>query len=477
MPTDHSSIASRHRARTIGRAKSLRKHQRWLAQYQSQAAQHQSQPDLLIFPESQDDEQSQGTSTLSRSPASEIEQKYCFISPFPSTRPAANPETPANPTLHSSFSWQEVNWHQPRRRLTFRGGLRPIFWPYRTDTTRHITTACEQCVPIISRSSVTASQQLKRTKLKYNHPKPKPVMVTKISEATIKLMPRYRTRPPEGVYLLVDPQFRGGEDSTSTASSTSSQASDPDGFINWYAIYAKPQFGTPPQEQKSRFETPHLQHSNANAEPETDGEREPRHLPPSPMIDRPVSRERQPSLQRYQRDRHPQLIFSNAPGHENFDIFKSSSAAGRPRPERKRSFKIRRLVNGTYHLISISLPSPIIALRRSLSSPAEERRPLLQPTVEDLNEDEEEPSRAETVVEATSATATNSEAAAVVGEKESSTLSAESVRSMAEALSNLGAGVGLGLGLDMGFGTPKKGDRTSPQAEDFWPAGPRRSLL
>jgi hypothetical protein len=184
MPSDHTTITARHRARTVSRAKSLRKHQRWLDQQSlldisESGRRYQSQPNLVLehFPEFREKkwydshwqhaEQTFGmlrrtmsmnmkrrttTDLLSKldRPKSELVSSSEGI-PFPQMPKS---KTSASTKKHSRASynkfqtdlgipWREVKWNPSKRKLGVRTAsgkrLGLILTPYPATTTKSLS--------------------------------------------------------------------------------------------------------------------------------------------------------------------------------------------------------------------------------------------------------------------------------------------------------------------------------------------------
>ncbi len=318
MPSDHSSIAARHRARTLSRAKSLRKHERWLVQ---QHDRHQSQPNL----HKTDFEQQYSSGSLLRRATSLGLQRSrgtsasdatgfnnSIPSPFASSTALVNALSPFTPLTEASlsgsgFPWNEVDWNRSRKKLGLSSGIARALNPYPATTTQQVSTATAKCTSTFSAGDLDATTHLGQQWRRYS---PKPV----VPYSTTLIGPKAASSAqPASPFSSPRPT---SQDNTSTFTNTdsnttsSSQVSDSDALRHLYVtnmsgnantrLMSLPRAKTyshptqTPQEQSNREEKRPLMPSTPHTQAENAG------------------RDRSP--QRHQRSRHPQLIFPYAPG-------------------------------------------------------------------------------------------------------------------------------------------------------------------
>jgi hypothetical protein len=335
MPSDHSSIAARHRARTLSRAKSLRKHTRWLVQQQEK---HQSQPDLSI---SQADklELSQTLRRAISLKSRRTSNATSTVSPFASISTLVDPNYPFTPVTArsrsgSGFPWREVQWTGNQKKIGTRistaRGL--VLTPYPPTTTRVVSRATAVGEGELVAGKVDAMSFLGKTRRKYL-----PLTSSAVNEQ-VKVTNTAAVQIPR-TKKLVRPMSSGNHvtnDSDTTCSTTttsSSQVSDSGALMYLYAATAAhAQRERQRQDSSANFKSPpraktysHAKRGQWEVEGQTQAplrnarqgrqQREQRRPLLPPASQRQVSdRGRDKSPQRHQRDRHPRLIFPYAPG-------------------------------------------------------------------------------------------------------------------------------------------------------------------
>ena len=415
MPSDHTSIAARHRARTLSRAKSLRKHQRWLAQHQER---HQSQPDLHTT----DFDKQQFKDAFLRRATSLREQRSCgtsasdapdgwkkaLVSPFASTATLANvvgPFTPLTGVLNSAsgslLPWKEVNWNRSRRKLGLSSSLEPILTPYPATTTRQVSHAASKTVTAFSAGEIDAATHLRQTRRRYM-PKPANLGSAAVTVPTTASQTRRASSPPRPVSLNSSNTLTATDSNTTS----SSQVSDSDALMYLYASSVTANARLREQQQQHRFKSPPRAHTyshpnrgewtvNKTDEVQEQEREEHRPLlsPPSTPYrsDTQARRQVQPKVrgktrdespQRHQRGRHPRLIYPYAPGHgaskSNLDESQDKSLNIPPATHDKKpsTLKVRKFIDGYWRWVTLPSSQPRQSGRTSTDS-TDERKPLL----------------------------------------------------------------------------------------------------
>lgn len=368
MPSDHSSIAARHRARTLSRAKSLRKHERWLVQ---QHDRHHSQPNLHATDSDKQyfgdsllrratsfcSQRSRGTST---SDATGFER---LVSPRTSDTALINFVSPNTPptglsNARSGFPWNEVNWNRSRRKLGLSSSIRHLLTPYPATTTRQVSNATAESVNKFSAGELDAVTCLRQTR-RSHAPMPAATQDTTITTPI--------TTPQHQVNQSFSQARTASRDSTSTLTTTdsnttsSSQVPDSDALMHLYAATAA---------VNARLRPKSLPRAQTYAHLTSEPGRSERSSLPSHTHLQTESKGRDKSPPRHQRDRHPQLVYPYAPGHGSSTLQErvrkrsaeptaTLEASGKPQMQWQqphptgKSLKVTRFINGYCRCVSI----------------------------------------------------------------------------------------------------------------------------
>ena len=325
MPSDHSSIAARHRARTLSRAKSLRKHERWLVQ---QHDRHQSQPNLHATDSNKQyfgesllrratsfrTQRSRGTST---SDAPGFER---LVSPFTSSTALINSVYPNTPPTglsshaESGFPWNEVNWNRSRRKLGLSSSIRHLLTPYPATTTRQVSKATAERVNNFSAGELDAVSHLRQTVRRAHAPLPAATQDTAVVTAPQHHVnqsfahPRTASRDSTSTLTTTD--------SDSNTTSSSQVSSDSDTLMHLYAASATMHARLRPN---SLLRAQTYAHPSRNPRRSELGRSETSSSSPphTHLRTEPKGKDRHKSPQRHQRHRHPRLVYPLAPGHDH----------------------------------------------------------------------------------------------------------------------------------------------------------------